>query len=174
LLGLATGFVEASRLEALKARIIATPPQLEDILAELASDPGPAPLAANLDVLNRTFDGASVEEVLAALQAEASDWAATQAEAIKAKSPTLLKVACRQLRQGARMANFADNMAMEFRIASRVIFDHDFAEGVRAVVIDKDGAPRWRPASLDEVTPATIDAIFAPLAPELEWRPIRL
>jgi enoyl-CoA hydratase len=172
MLGLATDFVPASRLDALKAQITAAPDQLETILADFAADPGPAPLAVHTDELNRTFDGDSVEGVLAALRAEGSDWAAAQGAAIAAKSPTLLKVALRQLRDGARMASFADNMAMEFRIVSRVTLNHDFSEGVRAAVIDKDGAPHWSPKTLNEVTQDRIDAIFAPLPAELEWRPI--
>jgi enoyl-CoA hydratase len=172
MLGLATDFVPASRLDALKARIVADPDELEKILTNFAADPGAAPLAGHADTLNLTFDRDSVEEVLAALHAEGSDWAMAQAAAITAKSPTLLKVAFRQLRDGARMATFADNMAMEFRVANRVIFNPDFSEGVRAVVIDKDNAPRWSPGSLEEVTPDRIGAIFAPLPPDLEWRPL--
>jgi enoyl-CoA hydratase len=83
-----------------------------------------------------------------------------------------LKVAFRQLREGARMQSFADEMAQEYRIGARVVIRHDFIEGVRAVVIDKDNKPNWNPASLDAVTPALLDPIFAPLPAEEEWTPL--
>ena len=61
-------------------------------------------------------------------------------------------------------------MATEFRIVSRVIHGHDFYEGVRAVIVDKDNAPRWRPAALAEVSDAEIARHFAPLDDGGEWR----
>ena len=61
-------------------------------------------------------------------------------------------------------------MATEFRIVSRVIHGHDFYEGVRAVIVDKDNAPRWRPAALAEVSDAEIARHFAPLGDGGEWR----
>jgi enoyl-CoA hydratase len=70
------------------------------------------------------------------------------------------------------MIRFADNMAMEYRIGARVVRKHDFLEGVRAVIVDKDNAPRWNPATLEGVTEAEIDAIFAPLPAGQEWSPL--
>jgi enoyl-CoA hydratase len=61
-------------------------------------------------------------------------------------------------------------MRTEFRIVSRVIHGHDFYEGVRAVIVDKDNAPKWRPASLAEVSDAEIARHFAPLESG-EWQP---
>ena len=81
-------------------------------------------------------------------------------------------MAYRQLRAGEAMTRFADNMAMEYRIGARVVHLHDFQEGVRAVIVDKDNAPHWSPASLAEVTAAQLDAIFAPLPPDEEWSPL--
>jgi enoyl-CoA hydratase len=63
-------------------------------------------------------------------------------------------------------------MTMEYRIACRVVHRHDFLEGVRAVIVDKDNAPHWRPATLEGVTPDMLDAIFAPLPPDEEWKPL--
>ncbi len=71
------------------------------------------------------------------------------------------------------MTDFADNMAMEYRIGARVVHEHDFIEGVRAVIVDKDNAPRWNPASLDGVTEAELDAIFAPCRPTRNGRRCR-
>jgi enoyl-CoA hydratase len=70
------------------------------------------------------------------------------------------------------MTDFADNMAMEYRIGSRVVRRHDFLEGVRAVIIDKDNAPKWDPATLEDVTDVMLDEIFAPLPADQEWSPL--
>ena len=78
----------------------------------------------------------------------------------------------RQLAESARLTDFAENMAMEYRIASRVIVRPDFAEGVRAVIIDKDNAPKWDPATPEGVTDDLIDDIFAALPAQEEWKPI--
>jgi len=91
---------------------------------------------------------------------------------LAAKSPQSCKVAYRQLTLGARCVTFTENMAMEYRIAARVAQTHDFREGVRAVIIDKDNAPRWNPAALEDVTEAMLDAIFAPLPSADEWAPL--
>jgi enoyl-CoA hydratase len=70
------------------------------------------------------------------------------------------------MRRG-REWSFAQAMRAEFRIVSRVVHDHDFYEGVRALIVDKDNTPRWQPASLAEVTDAEIERHFAPLPQEL-------
>ena len=70
------------------------------------------------------------------------------------------------------LPDFAANMAMEYRIGGRVLVRPDFAEGVRAVIIDKDHAPRWNPATPEEVDEALLDAIFAPLPANEEWTPL--
>ncbi len=85
------------------------------------------------------------------------------ARTIRAKSPTATKLAFRQIRNGRDLASFDDGMRMEFRMVTRVIAGRDFYEGVRATIIDKDGAPNWRPATLAEVSDADIDAYFVPL-----------
>lgn len=70
------------------------------------------------------------------------------------------------------LPDFAANMAMEYRIGARVLMLPDFAEGVRAVIIDKDNAPAWNPARPQEVSEAMLDAIFAPLSALEEWKPL--
>jgi enoyl-CoA hydratase len=83
-----------------------------------------------------------------------------------------MKTALRQIRAGRDMASFADNMAMEMRIGARIVMSHDFSEGVRAVIVEKDNKPVWDPATLDGVTDAMLDAVFAPLPPDQEWKPL--
>jgi enoyl-CoA hydratase len=86
---------------------------------------------------------------------------------IRLKSPTSLKIALAQMRRGPAL-DFNECMRTEFRIVSRVMRGQDFYEGVRAVIIDKDQAPRWNPATLEAVVPAQVEQYFAPLASELD------
>jgi len=168
-LGIATHFVESARLVALKGALGADPTAALDAAA---SDPGPAPLEPHLADIQRLFAGDSVEAIFAALGDDASDWAKAQLETLKAKSPQTLKVALRLLREAAHLGSFAKEMMSEYRVASRVVRLHDFREGVRAVIIDKDNTPRWSPATLAEITPAFLDEIFAPLPGDQEWTPL--
>jgi enoyl-CoA hydratase len=86
---------------------------------------------------------------------------------MRTKSPTSLKLVLEQMRRGATL-DFAECMRTEFRIVSRVVHGHDFYEGIRALLIDKDQAPRWRPSALSDVAAADVERYFAPLARELE------
>ncbi|MFL4983586.1 MAG: enoyl-CoA hydratase/isomerase family protein [Xanthobacteraceae bacterium] len=134
---------------------------------------GIGPLWLYRQALDRLFAADRVEDILAALDREAishsaeAGWAGATAAAMRGKSPLSLKIALAQLRRG-REWSFTDCMKAEFRIVSRIIHGHDFYEGVRAVIIDKDNAPRWKPPRLNQVLEADIDRYFAPLETELE------
>lgn len=131
------------------------------------------PLVPSPGALKSLFGFDTVEEIFAALERDsANPWCVTQLETLKTKSPQTLKVALRQLREGAKCATFADNMRMEYRIGARVVGRHDFLEGVRAVIVDKDNTPKWEPSTLEGVTPAMLDAIFAALPAGEEWTPL--
>ena len=169
--GLATHNVPSERLPELKAALAENPSDIEALLAQFHVDPGPAPLLAHRAELDAAFGQGSVEAILAALEA-GSDWARAQALALRTKSPQTLKVAFRQLALGLAAPDFAANMAMEYRIGARVVQRHDFLEGVRAVIVDKDNAPKWDPATLEGVGEDLLDAIFAPLPADQEWSPL--
>jgi enoyl-CoA hydratase len=171
-LGIHTHFVPAERIEDLKAALSANPSDPKAVADRFAADPGPAPAAAHREAIDRLFAFDTVEAIFAALVADGSDWAIKQLETLKTKSPQSMKVSLRQLRTGAGLASFAENMAMEYRLGGRVVRTHDFQEGVRAVVVDKDNAPKWSPATLDGVTDADLDALFAPLPAGQEWTPL--
>jgi enoyl-CoA hydratase len=170
-LGLGTHYVESVKVEALKDRLVQAPEGAAKILARFSGDPGPAPLAGKQKALDALFTHDTVEEIVAALQA-GSTWAKEQAAVMAANSPTTMKVALRELRQAAGKSSFADEIAVEYRIACRIISTPDFQEGVRAVVIDKDNAPRWSPVRLEDVTGAMLDALFAPFEDLAEWSPL--
>ena len=97
--------------------------------------------------------------------------AAKELKAVVAKCPTTAKVALRQFAESGSKRDFAEEMALEYRLAARIMMRHDFIEGVRAVLIDKDNLPQWDPAAPDGVSDAMLDAIFAPLPPGEEWTP---
>jgi enoyl-CoA hydratase len=131
-------------------------------LDAFAGDAGAAPLADIRDAVDRCFSADSVDGVIAALESRGDDWAARTLAAMAGKSPTSQKVALRQIRTGATL-EFEDCMRMEYRLSQRIMAAHDFFEGVRAVVIDKDQSPEWRPGRLTDVRDVDIDAYFAPL-----------
>lgn len=172
LLGVATDYVESARIAELKAGILADPARTETLLTELEADAGRPTIAAHQDEIAKLFSGDSVEAIVAALEAAGTDWAAEQLKVMATKSPQTMKVAFRQLQLGAQARTFAENMAMEYRIGARVVQRHDFLEGVRAVIVEKDNAPKWSPATLEGVTEAMLDEIFAPLPADQEWTPL--
>jgi enoyl-CoA hydratase len=130
------------------------------------------PVIAHRRAIDRIFAAASIEQILALLEAEAATassharWAAEVATAVRSKAPLSLKIALSQMRRG-RGYSFEKCMQAEFRVVSRVAYGHDFYEGIRAVIIDKDNRPQWRPATLAEVTAASVERHFAPLESEL-------
>ncbi len=134
----------------------------DDLLAELAGDAGEAPLAAHRAAIDRCFSAASVEEIAARLEGEGGEWAEKTLAALARMSPTALKTAFRQIREGGTR-DFEGCMAMEYRLSQRIVPGHDFREGVRALLVDKDMKPRWAPSALAEVTEEAIDGVFAPL-----------
>jgi enoyl-CoA hydratase len=142
-----------------------------DALSESAGKPKEL-TPENIERINRIFALDSVEAIFTALEADGSDWAQAHLTTLRTKSPQTLKVSFRQLREGARMQSFADEMRQEYRIACRVSSRHDFLEGVRALIVDKDNKPAWNPSTLEGVTTAILDEIFAPMPAGEEWSPL--
>ncbi|RIV90688.1 enoyl-CoA hydratase/isomerase family protein [Aurantiacibacter xanthus] len=169
--GLATHYLESAVLEDAKARIAEQPEHAEAILDELSASPPPARLAGNAENIARHFASDRLEEILASLAADDGKWAGKELAAVSSKCPTTSKVALRLLAEGAQRDDFAEEMAREYAIVSRMITRPDFAEGVRAVLIDKDKAPRWNPARPEDVSDEMLDALFAPLPEDERWTP---
>ena len=169
--GLATHYLPHDALPEAKARIAAGH-EPGGVLSALAVTPPPARIEANAAQIAKHFGSDRFEHILASLEADPSDWAAKELATLRTKSPQTCKVALRQLHDSLACDSFAANMAMEYRIASRVLTLPDFAEGVRAVIVDKDHAPNWNPATAEGVTDEMIDHIFAALPDEQEWTPL--
>jgi enoyl-CoA hydratase len=146
--------------------------RIDGILGTLSETPPESKIVETLFQINRHFGSNQFEDILASLEGDESEWAMRELATLRSKSPQTCKVALRQLAESIALADFADNMAMEYRIASRVIVRPDFTEGVRAVIVDKDNAPKWDPATAEDVTAGLIDAIFAPLPAQEEWKPL--
>jgi enoyl-CoA hydratase len=142
--------------------------RIDGTLARFARDPGQAPLAALQPAIDRCFAGESVEEVLDTLAAEATaggahaGWAAETRAGLLTRSPTSLKITLRQLMIG-RDYDLEAALALEYRLTQHVMAAHDFYEGVRAMLIDKDQDPRWQPATLVEVSDDIVESYFAPI-----------
>jgi len=171
-LGLATHYVPSLALDDLKARILAEPDKVETLLDEHGAAPPPARIEANRERIDRLFASEEYEEILAALDADGSDWAKAELETLRTKSPQACKVSLRILYDGARVQDFGHEMRQEYAVATRVVQRHDFVEGVRALLVDKDNRPRWEPATPDGVTQHMIDTIFAPMPEGEEWTPL--
>jgi enoyl-CoA hydratase len=169
--GLATHYLSSERLAEAKARIAAEPDAVAAILDELSAPPPAARIAGNAEKIDRLFASDTLEEIVTALQAEPSEWAGKEVKAVVAKCPATAKVALREFAEGARRTDFAEEMRAEYRLAARMMLRPDFAEGVRAVLIDKDNAPRWDPATPEGVTGEMLNEIFAPLSEGEEWSP---
>jgi enoyl-CoA hydratase len=139
--------------------------QIDAVLSRFAVEPGAAPLATLRPAIDRCFAHGTVEEVYEALGAEAaaggerSGWAGETRMVLSTKSPTSLKITLRQLQLG-REYDLEAALVLEYRLTQHVMAAHDFYEGVRAMLIDKDQTPHWRPATLAEVSDDIVDAHF--------------
>ena len=173
--GLATHFVRRDRLAALERALAhvtwrtgAEFAQVEEVLTAFRVLPGEPPLAAQRSAIDRCFTPERVEAILASLAVDTKlgggegEWAAHTSDGLLSKSPTSLKITLRQLMMGEG-CNIEEALALEYRLTQHVMRGHDFYEGVRAALIDRDQQPRWQPATLAEVSDAMVDAYFAPL-----------
>ena len=155
--GLATAFVESARLPAL-AEALARPGDTAAIISDFASPAPPSPLAAETALFESAFAQAEPDSVLAKLKAAGTPFADKLLAQIAAGSPTSFALALRQMKIGGTLS-FAQAMRTEFRIVTRILEGHDFYEGVRAALVDRDNRPQWRPAPGQ----AELDVYFAPL-----------
>ena len=170
-LGLATHYLPSAAMDAAKAGLVKTPQDIAGVLDPLAAAPPAARILDDKPVIDRLFASDVLEDIYAALEADGGEWATATLATLKTKSPQTMKVSLRLLAEGATMASFADEMRQEYAVGAHVVQRHDFIEGVRAVIVDKDNAPRWDPATPEGVTDHVIDQIFAPLPDDAAWTP---
>jgi enoyl-CoA hydratase len=171
-LELATHYVAQASLPDLLERLAKTPARAAGVAGQFAAAAPAAKIEGNLPLIAKLFAPETLEEVLAALEADGGDWAQTELATLRSKSPLSCKVSLRLLHEGANRESFADEMRAEYALATRVVRTHDFVEGVRALLIDKDNAPDWRPPVPEAVLDDMVDQLFVPLPPGEEWTPV--
>ncbi len=139
---------------------------IEAVLGHHARRPRQGKLQPLAPLIDTAFGHGSVEEIMETLSASGGQWAEDVLAAMHRNAPTSLKVTFEELRRGASLS-FPDCMRMEYRLACRMATAHDFAEGIRARIIDKDDAPRWKPERLEDVREEVLASLFAPVDKEL-------
>jgi len=132
---------------------------IRDVLIGHSRKPGNVPIADHVKQINRIFSLASVEEILAALREDTTPWGQATLKALSGKSPTSLMITFRQLSE-ARAMEIEDCLKMEYRLVRRIFEGHDFYEGVRAAILDKDKKPNWKPYRIKDLTLALINRHF--------------
>lgn len=165
--GFADTHVDGARLGDLVAALCK--PNGEPIgatIAEFAGAPTPPVHAARQDDIDRIFDAPTVAEIRARLQASGLDWAEKALSALAQRSPLSLSLALASIRQARELGSLAAALDIEYRLTTRLFAHGEFIEGIRALLVDKDKAPKWNPASLEAVTPEMIAEFLAPLPAE--------
>ena len=170
-LGLATHYLTADALGEAKAGIAAAPQDVAATLDSASTVPPAAAIVAHRADIDRLFASDRLEDIYYALAADPGEFARQTLATLKTKSPQTMKVSLKLLLDGRAMATFEDEMRQEYAVGARVVQRHDFLEGVRAVIVDKDHAPRWNPDTPERVTDHVIDQIFAPLPDAEAWTP---
>lgn len=169
--GVASHFVDSEKLPSLEKDLVQLKtPSNTDVAGVLNSyqaqskldDGKPFILAEHMDQINRLFEASSVEDIMQKLNEDGSSFALKQLETLKKMSPTSLKITFRQLQDGASMS-LQEVLVMEYRLSQACMRGHDFYEGVRAVLIDRDQSPKWKPAVVEEVTEDLVDGCFKSL-----------
>ncbi len=176
--GFATHYVPHERMAALTDALAALDwdkqqrrQQVDAAIAGFASDPGPARLPALKADIDRCFGLGSVEAIMDALGRETGDWAKEALAAMERASPVSLKITFHQLELGRGMT-IEEALALEYRMTQHVMQAHDFFEGIRALLVDRDNEPRWQHRSLAEVSEAEVAGYFTSLGErELRFAP---
>ncbi|XP_033024606.1 3-hydroxyisobutyryl-CoA hydrolase, mitochondrial isoform X3 [Lacerta agilis] len=169
--GIATHFIEAEKMAALEKDLTELKSPSKENVADILDSyhkkckidqEKEFVLGEHMDKINSLFSANSMEEIVQNLKKDGSPFALKQLETITKMSPTSLKMTLRQLREGASLS-LQDVFTMEYRLSQACMQGHDFYEGVRAVIIDKDQSPKWKPAVLEEVTDEYLDSCFKSL-----------
>ena len=165
--GFADVVVASDRLPALregltKAPDKATAQDVRAIIDGFAMTNVVAPTAAQQPLIDALFGHDSIEEIVTALAHHSSEFAQATLGTILDKSPTGLKLTLKLLRMARESMSLEECLAREYRAALEIFVSHDFPEGIRAAVIDKDRNPQWQPARIEDVTPEIIARYFVP------------
>lgn len=165
--GFAGRFVPSERLPQLGLALeqAASAADVNAVVARFAAEPPPSTLAAQAADIDRLFAADTVEGILADLAAAGTAWSSKVATDLAGKSPLAMKVTLAAIRQAGTLPSLEAALDIEYRLTTRLFEAGEFPEGVRALLVDKDKAPRWQPPALDRVTDADVARFFAPFSP---------
>jgi enoyl-CoA hydratase len=166
-MGFADHFVPHDALEAFTAAVIAD--GVDAALAAHAQEPPASPLLAQREWIGECYAKDTIADIVAALRAHGTDAAVDAAALIETRSPVALAVTLESVRRAARLDTLEDVLRDEYRVSCASLRSHDFVEGIRAQLVDKDRNPKWSPPSTDEVTADDVDAYFQPAEPDLTF-----
>jgi enoyl-CoA hydratase/carnithine racemase len=141
--------------------------KVDKVIAKFAEDTDPPTLPAMMQDIDRCFSAESVPEIVAKLKKQGGEWADKQLAALMKLSPIAMAITLEQLKRCANRS-FEDSMTIEYRMSQRCMQKgHDFFEGVRALLIDKDQKPKFNPPTIEGVTPAMVEEHFTPVSNDL-------
>jgi len=161
-LGLTDYYIHSTKLTALIQALLEhlEPTLIANIFKDFCENTASPALAIDRQFIDECFSFNSVEEIICALKKHSDNGCQETANLLLSKSPTSLKITLEQLRRGTKL-DLADCLRMEYRLVNQVLQAHDFYEGVRATLIDKDNQPKWQPKELANISVNSIDEYFA-------------
>ncbi|KAL4199019.1 hypothetical protein AMTRI_Chr03g142830 [Amborella trichopoda] len=178
--GLATHFVPSEKLAELEKRLISLNSGDENAVRSVieeffvAVEPDEKSVLHKQSIINKCFSKNSMEEIIDSFEEEAktegNECIKEVLKGLKRSSPTGLKIALRSVREG-RKQTLEECMKKEFRLTMNIlrqVISGDVYEGIRALVIDKDNAPKWDPPTLNQVRNENLDKVFQPFQEEME------
>ena len=174
-LGVATHLVASSSLEELESDLHSTLfginvfKDVQDVLNKFSICNEETSILDLQTQIDRCFAANSIEEIISRLWEEKTEFGEETLKMLKTKSPTSLKVTLEQIRRGAITSDFGETLSMEFRMAQHFARGYDFPEGVRALLVDKDHKPNWKPNSLGDVSGADVERYFE----AVPWRELK-
>ncbi|MGV0718800.1 enoyl-CoA hydratase/isomerase family protein [Mycolicibacterium sp. XJ662] len=166
-MGFADHYVTHDRLQSFTDTLLRD--GIDAAVSAHASEPPASELVAQRDWIDECYAGQTATDIVAALRSHDADLAGEAADLIESRSPISVSVALEAVRRAAKLETLEAVLRQEYRTSCASLRSHDLVEGIRAQVIDKDRNPKWSPASLAAVTPADVEAYFAPADRELEF-----
>lgn len=166
--GFANCYMPSARFPELIARLCNSADMPEDVIEELSEPVPVSPLAGKRSLIDRLFAGRTMAEVKAALLTSADPLATAAHADMALRSPKALALALEAIHRARAYASLEEALTVEYRLCTRLYADGEFIEGVRALLVDKDKAPKWSPPRQQDVTEAMIASYFVPLA--AEWQ----
>jgi enoyl-CoA hydratase len=166
-LGFADHYVPQVQLEGLVAAVVED--GVDAAVKAFAIEPPPSSLLTQQYWIDECYVGDTVADIIDALRSRNEDDAKKAADLIASRSPIAASVALASVRRAAKMQSLEDVLVQEYRVSSAALKSHDFVEGIRAQIVDKDRNPQWNPPSLAAVTEEDVEQYFAPADPDLTF-----